>query len=1050
MTRFGSRRRGGLRRNRQGASPGAAAAVLVVVVILVGAGGYFGVKGLATSSSTTSCQPVSICKPSSATNDVSVYIPYTPGFGQSLLSVAIGNSIPATVSLTGGETASSYAINWGDGAVDTGTSGTFTHTYSVLGQFVIFANATVGGTVHTGSSQYFPLQTTQNLGNLSLGYYPTLATTFQNSSGGVYPWIPAGGSVSVSGSYAAAPVDLNYTTDAPSLEFPSAATESDYVHNATSASATFTFANPGIYDLRFVGPVTTDPTTIYQNYTWEVDVLGANVLGPSCSECQASKATSPHAGTLNIVEDGGPPIGGLDPATDYDTVGEEPIWNIYESLVGYNGTQTSADPSSYIPEISTCVPSGSGCTYLYGKDLVVDNTSATGSPPEYWTFVIDKGATFYDPTTGDPQPVYPIDVMFSVARAMASANLPGVGYYNGWILAQALLPNGSATWDNGIHYPYNNTPNQILGSMLINDTAYCPTLALTHEHGCITFNAWGGNHSWPNFLQLVADPLGGSVVECSYYVDIGVAPPGWSANGPNSVCAFPGGVPTNTTNTSAWQTYLSTLSPTSWDAFEIAVGNDYPAGTPASRLVAAGSGPYRLVGTANFELGYVMEANPYYKQPAGCAGQPECLPMPGTYVNRVNVQWELSDQQGIADYESGYADLAAITPADTTTLLTLEQKGLLGIKAAPTLDIAFLLMNLEIDLTTLKSIDIYSTNIQANTFSYVGLRDFLATSIPYATVESTLFTADGIQYFFNFGGFIPQDMANYYPTNVSFPNYNVTTGEFTNPITNQTTPDAYEMKYTIAWYWDQLIDPASPLYDPQFGPGPGQYNSHNPLVFPLIGEIDDTPLDSTYVLMEQIISQASGGAIQPDTFDLSFSQLGANIGTPGHTGLAFWNLAWAPDYSSPWDYAIPLVLPNATYTGPDAVWQTLAGDYGGSYANASDPICTGHTALTLGDLAYWANLGFVPNDCQEIAYNVTVWAINYANADPNLAQGKIAYDEADAIFSELALIIPDGQSVQVDSYAPWINPASIDTNIVTSAGGTTLNYYFMQGNGVVS
>jgi hypothetical protein len=1044
LGRLSSRSGRRLRRDRRGTSPGAAAAVLVIVAIVVGAGGYYGVKGATSSSTSTTCQPSSTCKPTSATNDVSVFIPYTPGFGQELLSVAIGQSIPATVSLTGGETASSYAINWGDGATDRGTQGTFSHAYTGIGLFVIFANATVGGTVHTGSNSYFPIATTQSITNLSLGYFPTLRTTFTNTSGGMYPWIVAGGTVSVSGRYSAPPVDLAYTTRSPSL-VATGGVRSDYVNNSTAASATYTFSNPGIYDIKLVGPVVTGATTVYQNYTWEVDVLTATALGPSCSECNQPKASSPHPGTLNVVEDGGPPIGGLDPSYDYDTVGEEPIWNIFETLIAYNGTQVAANPGSYLPEIATCVPGGAECGAQYptapGTDLVVNN----GSVPQYWTFVIDKTARFYDPTTGNAQPVYPIDVMFSVARAVSYANLPGPGYYNGFILGQALLPNGNVSWDKGTHYPYNNTPSNILGSMLINDTSYCPTAAMTGEHGCITFDAYGGGVAWPNFLQLIADPLGGSIEECSFYVHIGVAPSGFTANGPNTPCNLPGGVAGNTTNSSAWHTYLNTLSPTLWDTYQINAGATYPVAAAASRLVAAGSGPYRLLSAANFEIGYVLEANPYYVQPAGCTGLSgfACLPAPGAYANRVNVQWELSDQQGIADFEAGYADYAAITPADTTTLITLLQKGLLGVETAPTLSIAFLLMNLQIDLTSFKSLDIYPSDIQANTFSYIGLRDFLATAIPYATIESTLFTVDGIQYFFNYGGFIPQGMANYYPSNVSFPNYNVTSGQFTNPGTSPSQP------YSMAWYWSQLNNPSSPIYDPQFGPGPTQYNSHHPLVFPLIGETDDTALDSTYSLMVQIISTATGGAIQPDTFDLSFSQLGANIGLPGQTGLGFWNLAWAPDYANPWDYAIPLVLPNSTYNGPDAIWQTFDGLYGGQYANASDPICTGHIAPTLANLSYWANRGDIPQDCQGIAYNITTAYVAIANANPNLAQGKLEYDQADAIYSELALTIPDGQTNSVVTYAPWINPETIDTNIVVSAGAVTNAWFDFGGNGVV-
>ncbi len=1042
-----TRARRRLLRHRRGASPLTGALVLVVVAIVLGAGGYYGLKSVPGPKSTSTCEPAALCAPSFSTNDVRLFIPYSPGFGQQLLSVAIGQSLPATVTLLGGETASSFAVNWGDGTVQSNAVGSFAHAYGTLGLFLVTANATVGGTVHTGSGYAFPVATTQSLTNLSLGYYPTLNTTFTNgSSGGVYPWINAGGYVNVSGSYAVPPSDPAFSTVAPTLT-SSGGAQSNYVHSSTAASATYTFTNPGTYTITFVAPSTNGTATLYQNYTWMVHVLPVGGAPLSCSLCQAPSAVSPHKGTLHLVEAGGPPINGLDPSYDYDTVGAEPILNIFETLVTYNGTRTGADPGSYVPELATCVPGSVQCTTLYGSDLVRANSTAPGSPPQFWTFVIDKSANFYDPTTGQAQAVYPTDVMFSVARALAYSTLPGPSYYNGWILAQALLPAGNPAWDNGTHYPYNNTPGRVLGSMLINDSGYCPASAITNEHGCITFNVWGGGVAWPDFLQLIADPLGGSVEECSYYLHLGVGLPGFSAGGANVPCPLPGGVAGGTTNSSAWASYLASVSPTSWDSYEISGGTNYPAATPITKTLAAGSGPYYLV-SANFQIGYVLKANPFYQQPAGCAGQAACLPAPGHYAGTVDTQWLLSDQQGIADYEAGYADLAGIYTSDTTTLLTLLQKGLIGVKTVPTLNIFFLLMNLEINVHALQLLDIYPTNIQANTFSYIGLRDLMATSIPYNTVSKTLFTVDGIQYFFNYGGFIPQYMADYYPYNASFPNYNNTSGQFTDPVTNTSNPNAANIQYSMAWYWKEMRTPGSPFYDPQFGPGPGQYNPSNPLRFPLIGEIGATSLDATYRLMISIIEQVTGGAITPDTFDISFSQLGANIGPAGTTGLGFWNLGWAPDYANPWDYAIPMVLPDGTYTGPDAVAETFDGVFGGNYANASDPICANHIGVDQTNLTYWANLGYVPQDCQGIAYNITIGMLPVANQNPDLAQGKIQYDLCDAIFGELALMMSNGQQNNVLSFAPWVNPATLNTNIVLTAAGSEVASYQLGGNGI--
>ena len=784
-----------------------------------------------------------------------------------------------------------------------------------------------------------------------------------------------------------------------------------------------------MYWITFVGPTSNSTTTLYQDYTWAIDVLAANALAVSCSLCVAPSASSPHPGVLDVVEVGGPPIGGVDPSYDYDTVGDEPIANVFETLVNYNGTAVGANAQSYVPAAATCVPTGSECTTLYGNDQVFPN-STTGAP-EYWNFVIDKNAVMYDPNTGKTEAIYPSDIVFSVSRAVAYANLPGSGYYNGWILAQSLLPNGNPAWDNGIHFPANNTPENVLGSMLINDSSYCPTAGLD-ANGCVTFNVWGGGHSWPNFLQLITDPLGGSIEECSYYIAISATLPGFSSSGADASCPVPS---------------LSGLTPTSWDSAEIAGGDAYPHATPQTETVAAGSGPYYLV-TANFGIGYTMKANPYYHQPVGCAGQSGCLPAPGAFAGTVNVQWMLTDEQAIADYQSGFADIAGIYASHAATELTLQQKGLISILQAPTTDIGFMMPNLEINVNGLKTIDPYSTNIAANTFANVGLREFLATSFPYATVQNTLNTVDGLSFFSTYGGYFPQYLGNIYPNGNTavlseFPNYNTTTNTFTDPSTNAA------QKYSAAWWWSQITTPGSPVYDPQFGTG--GYSSTNPLIFPLIGEIGVTTLDATFKIWIPLIEQLTHNVIQPDTFDLSFSELGANIGAPGTTALDFWVLAWAADYASPWDFAIPSFLPDGTYSGPNAYYETLTEekytsvDPTGTYNSVS----CGHTQPTDANLSYWAFLGEIPDDCQGIAYNVTSAMIHVANANPNLALGTTEYQESDAVFCELGLTVPDGQTNAVLSHAPWVNPNSIDTNLILSGGLADIMWYDITGNGVV-
>ncbi|HYA11059.1 MAG TPA: hypothetical protein VEH10_05265, partial [Thermoplasmata archaeon] len=298
--------------------------------------------------------------------------------------------------------------------------------------------------------------------------------------------------------------------------------------------------------------------------------ISAAVTPATTAAVKVNSPVSPHPGVLSVydVYPGGATT--EDPAVAYDTVSYEPILNVFETLVTYNGSSST----SYIPVLATCVPGTAQCTHDYGQSLVANNGKGQ---PVYWTFVIDPAAKFYDPATTNSWGVYPTDVMFSIAREMAYSEAIGVGNTPGWLIAQALLPNGSGSFDGGVHAPYNTTPADILGSMLINDTNYCPAVAMTNAHGCITFVADGAGGPWPFFMQLIGDGFMG-VLPCGWYSNSaqGAGVPGWAAPASaDSSCLLPNGG--TTTQSSLWTSYLAGLNPTSWDAFEENLGATYPA-----------------------------------------------------------------------------------------------------------------------------------------------------------------------------------------------------------------------------------------------------------------------------------------------------------------------------------------------------------------------------------------------------------------------------------------------------------------------------------------
>jgi peptide/nickel transport system substrate-binding protein len=1015
--------------SRRGLSTPTAAVIMIIVIVVVGGLGYVGLNATSHSGTAkiTSCAPSAApqCVSTSATHDVTLFVPYTAGFSQNLLHIAQGQNIPATVGVTGSEKVNSYSVNWGDGTTTTSANPTGTHSYTGLGTYLISATALVGSTVHDGPSQLYPVQVIPSLGNINLGYYPTISATLTNGSTGTsyqFGWIAGAGAVEVSASITGAPLNPAYTPGTPTLT-SSGGVQSGLLANGTSASATYTFSNTGstvsVNTITFVVPINGPTSGLFGNYTWTVVVTPAG-LAPGCARCHVSTATSPHPGTIDVYEVA--PGGGasLDPSVDYETTGFEVISNVYQSLINYNGTQTGPSYTNYQPEAATCVPGSPQCAGLYGG-----NTLQSGN---YYTFVINPTSRFYDPSSGKSWPVYPSDVVFSLARTMGFSLLPGFGSNPGWIQTQSLLPAGNGLWDGGIHGTFNNTPGPILSSMFVNDTsptlggAACPAIALTSDSGCVTFNATGGGHPWPFFLELIVDDEGAGIEPCGWFTANGAGVPGFTpTGGADSPCLLPGGA--TSTSQSSFQTYLSNAfaNPTEWDSFEEAAENS-PAINPGVQWNTVGSGPYYLVpNSANPAVGYTLKANPAYGAPT-CAGQPGCDATPGHYAGTVNVFWEASDQIGYEQYIAGYADFADLQTPDIGNFLTLANQGKIGLTTAPTLDINFFPFTLEFSTTASTDLGV-TVNVPQDFFASEGVRNFLTTAYPYTTIENTINTVDGIQFGFNYGGAIPQFMANYYPQNISWPD--------SNPVSSPSTVGS------AAWWWTQLTTPGSLWYDSEVA----ACTTSAPCIFPIVGQKGATNVDDMIVDWTNSIVSLTGGRFQPDTVDLTFAaEVGYSIASgPGGNPMPLYILAWAPDYPDPTDYMAPLYYPDSTYTYSDALQETLDGTY--STPTTFNATWCGHTADTWADLIYWANggpandSGYLPNACQYSAYQVmTYFMVDVAATDANLVERNLIYNLAEHIAAQMGLYIYQAQANAVATYAGWIDPSTIDRNVTTGGG----------------
>ena len=991
---------------------------MIIVIVVVGAVGYFafnksGNSGTSTTpSQVKTCVPVSnpICSTLTVSNDVSLLIPFA--------SARTGNLVPITASVPGSDgVVSSYQFFFGDGTNATSTSQTVNHAYTYPGNYIVYALATINGQKH---DSYYDLgvvsisaaSTSSNAAEQPGVSGAILANT--TSQAGATAILQPGQSVTVSGAYTSQPTNPDFTYESPTIV--SSGTLSGASNTSSSATATVSFASSSTNDkstVTFVGKALgTDGSVVYQNFTWTVFVAPSGIHAGT--QALGGASSSPHSGSLVIYELAPGGSTSEDPAVDYETVGYEPILNIYQTLIAYNGSDTGPTFASYVPVIAACVPGSdtgaNNCNQLFGSTLI------NGSD---YTFVISGSAQFYDPTTQASWGVYPTDVLFSIARTMGFAVEPCFGCNNGWIVTQALLSSGNGSWDGGLHGARNNTPSNVYNAITLNESGYCTAQMMAAPyHGCVTFHANGNGLNWPYFLELIGDPLGGSIVPCGWFSANAQAAgiPYWtegnSSGSGDHPCAAPG------------QGGYGVASPPAkgWDSWEKNGASPPFVGNVQWNMV--GSGPYYM-NLLNIAQSYSLKANPAYTGNPLCTWT-GCWPQAKQYAGTVTVTWETTQLPGETAYQNGVADFASIPSTDTGLLLQMVQQGKIKTLGFPGISIDFMPFNFAFNVANAKH---YTTNpitVSSDLFSYDGLRQFVVHSYPYATIQSTINTKDGIQYDFNYGGAIPQFMANYYPTNVSWPS-----GD---PDSNPNDAGG------AAWWWAQITSSTSPFYDPELA----SCTSSNPCQFPLFGETGAPDLDQRINLWASEINSLSGGALRANPLDINFVDLVINslYSGPYQNAMPLYRLGWAPDYPDPTDYMVPLYYPDSSYTASDTVWEQT------QLTQFNDSSCHPWSDWTWYSNYVAANHGF-PTNCQGAAYSAMNLGMKLAAVMPAGAARVLAYNEVENIANGLALYAYTFQTSLVASYANWINGATINTN-VTIGGGNDQTWFTIQGAGVIS
>ena len=785
---------------------------------------------------------------------------------------------------------------------------------------------------------------------------------------------------------------------------------------------------------------------------------------PAATSVPGALPTSPHPGVIDVYHDGGP-MTTVDPAIAYYTLDYEPIANVYQTLVAYNGTTTG----NFVPVAATCVPGTPQCTKDYGTSMpgftgIFNQTGATftgtNGEPIYWTFVIDPAAHFYDPGNSTGWPVYPSDLVFSMARTMAAMELPSEYTNPGWIQTQALLPIGNPHFDGGIHFPYNNTPYDVLSSMLVNNSSYCPATAMNGimGNGCVTYIANGTGEDWPEFLEFMVDNLGASIEPCGWFTAVGAGVPGFTgslAPHGDGGCLLPGGA--KSTSDASFQTYLASVAPGtsgqySWDAFEnLSTGAENFQ--PVVKTTMVGSGPYW--GSVDLASGYGLEASPAYMQPSGCGGNPTdfaqytgyCSPAPGSFAGTVHVEENTGDSVGLADYEAGTADFADIQANHVAEMLALQADGKINIVSTSSINVfqsnyAFFYN------TSTRAADGWSgaTNIPENFFSYESARQLFNMAYPTATIESQVWTTDGLQALIPLGSWVPPGLGCYAPHSLTGGcdnTYTVPFQDTTNGGNVNTNPNTVG---SAAWWWAQGRNASSPYYDPELAAcTPG-----SPCEIPIEGITGDPPQDAANALWASSVESITSNAIVINTPDVAPATelTDCDESLTGTSPCAIsTGYGWIADYPDPTDFAAAYATADADY----AYTEGTAGVLGAADVFNNTTACAAlysgnaHSGPSFKNLTFWANetnTTAIPNVCQGTAWSLGLYAITQAAPLPAgtslSSQRVLLYDLEQTIYNALALATWSGQQHVYATAATWIDPSSINENPTIGAGDVQL------------
>ncbi len=364
---------------------------------------------------------------------------------------------------------------------------------------------------------------------------------------------------------------------------------------------------------------------------------------------------------------------------------------------------------------------------------------------------------------------------------------------------------------------------------------------------------------------------------------------------------------------------------------------------------------------------------------------------------------------------AGQADSAGFFSTDTSVVLGYTNYKL--ITGIPSLSIYFEPLDLNFSVANYGTqAPPSSVNVPGTFFQNVALRNFLVNAFPYTSVDNTYNQNSGIVYGEDYGGAIPHNMGDYYPTNITWPSGN--------PNPSASTPG------NVAWWWAQANDASSPYLRP---PARELHDQHALL----LGRLRDhrRPRARRRVLaVERGDHEPDWRSAHPERLRCLRPDVDHQPGKPDrHQPDAAVLPRMGPRLPRPDGLRGSAVLPDNWYSAPDAISETLQA------APNNDSTCPSDYGAW-SNLTYYANIGELPTGCQGGAYDTMVAWMNLAAHESNVPYRTLEYNLIEHIAALLGLYVYNPQSLVAVDYGNWIQGSTINLSPIYGGGGVQLWY----------